>query len=277
MSKLTLENTATSSSIALLNAQESQRAIAGDTDVSAPITQDRGDVLLTQLTGSERATIVGDATGNRISNLAGYSSDPETALAEWAIDLEQTCHSQQGGAHQLVDDDRSETVDVVVENVTWQREMGQPFDVRYVVSVAFGDSPGSYTGLADETASPGSAATLAGQDMGTIVTKMVEIEQPFDEFAIAYADQFDNANSYVAGGGSTRRFTITGQITGATARNNFDDHVRSLVANNNTVTYNEAWPGRALDVIVNDYESTHEAGNTRLGDYNIELIEGRTL
>lgn len=277
MTNLTIENTETGDDVELYNVQESQRQIAGDTSVDSLFNSERGDALISQLTGSETAVVTGLATGNRISKNVEYSNDPEVALAEWALDLEATCHSRQGDAHTLVDDDRDDTRKVIVRDVMWQREQGSPFEVQYAATLGFGDSPVSFDAPDTETANPSSAATLDGVDMGTIAMKMVEIEQPVDKFSLAFAEEFDQANSWVADGGSTRSFTVTGEITGATERNDFDEHVRSLVGNNESVTYTEAWPGRSLDVVVGDYESTHEAGNTRLGSYNITLIEGRTL
>jgi hypothetical protein len=75
--------------------------------------------------------------------------------------------------------------------------------------------------------------------------------------------------------GATRRITIVGRATGTkTERNSFDQAIRDHIGQDTTVSYQTAFPGHSLDVMVANYESSRQAGRTRLGEYSLDLIEG---
>lgn len=258
----------------LWNVQEDRADTAGNIRVDSIVGDRSEDALLTGLESQESFEFIGRATGNRISLQSGYSDDPNVALAQWVSEMEAKVNGQQGRGYDLVHLDRDEEYNVVVENFSWSRTGGGRYEVQWNMVVNWGIGIMSLRQPAPISVNPTQTTKIGGYEIDGIESIQTTLSQEYQVYEIAFAEA--GQNELASNTGATRQIIITGQITGGRARRNqFDRNIRSLIGDDRTVTYEEAFPGRKFEVMVDSYNSAREAGVTRMGDFSIEMIEGR--
>lgn len=262
-----------SDALRLWQAQETKRNVQGNVQVDSVFSTDSDDTLLTGMEAQEQVVYTGLTTGNRLSNQSNYSDDRVEALAEWVADLETFVNGTQGTGWPLYDSDRERTIHGVVAGVGWQRSRAALYEVEWNIELIRGEGIMAQRAASPEAVSPQTRATLDRMDLGDLQQTQMEKQQPFEVYHEAFAEP--GSNPIKSQGGAVRTFTLSGRIAGEAARNEFDGHVRSLVGSDTIVPYESAFPGRTTPVMVRDFESTRESGQTRLGEYSIEVVEGR--
>ncbi|QCC57367.1 hypothetical protein [Natrinema thermotolerans] len=260
--------------IRLWNGQESRTQTQGNVKVDNLPASGSDKTLLTGLEASETVTYTGTATANRLSKLSGYSNDPETALAEWLVTAEATLNGRQGEGHDLVDDNRGRTIRGVLGVFGWQRSRGARYEVEWNLELVRGRGLMPYRSPSPPDPNPQEKAFLDGADLGSIRELQETKEQPIEPVPLHALSGPENYE-ILDDGGAQRSITITGEIAGDRL-DTFDDHMRSIVGRDQIVTFEEAFPGRSLEVMVQNYDSVRSAGRTRLGSYSLEMVEGRS-
>lgn len=263
-----------SDQLTLYQAQETNRSIQGNVTVKSPFNTSAENTLLTGLEAQERVDYDGLVTGNRLSSLPEWPDDRVQAIAEWTANFEAFVNGKQGTGWSFEDTDRDRDINIVIETAGWQRSRAAKYEVEWNLSAIRGNGQMEQETPAPGPVNPTQGATLDGYDLDDVQQTQLRKEQPFSIFTKAFADP--GSNGVKADGGPVRTFTLTGQIVGETYRNTFDDHIRSLVGSDTIVEYESAFPGRTTEVMVRDYESTRSAGITRLGEYAIEVVQGKT-
>lgn len=256
--------------IRLWQTQEDKNKTNGNVRIDSIYSEDSDLTLLTGLESIEELTYTGRATGIRLSKQQGYSSDPLTALAEWVVEMETFVNAKQGTGWTLDDNERGEQYNAVVQMFGWQRNKGAKFEVSWDLSAIWGQGAMVSSTRNPPSVNPSSAWTLDGTDLGSIDAYRQQKRQELKPYPIAFADA--GQNDVLSQSGAFRRIMIRGEKAGGL--NTFDNTMRSLVGQDQIVTFSEAFPGRDLNVMVKSYESTREAGRTRLGEYILEMIEG---
>lgn len=266
---VTLENTR------LWQVQENKSESQGNVRIDSIYSQDSDETLLTGLESQEKLTLTGETTGLRLSRQSGYSDDPLTALAEWVAEMETYVNGEQGSGWSLTDNERGDTKNVVVEMFGWQREAGQKYSVRWDLSAVWANGMMPSTNTPADSVNPKTSgtATLDGNDLGSIKSWRQQKKQQIEVYPIALADPGEN--EVLSKSGAFRQIILTGTKEGTQSeRNDFDDAMQNLIGQDTIVDYVSAFPGRTKQVMVKNYESTREAGLTRIGEYGLELIEG---
>jgi hypothetical protein len=244
-------------------------------DVAMTPTFDSNEAYLSGMTEVHNQSITGLATGSRLSRQSDFSSDPVTALAEWVQRVMALVDGQQGEGYTLTHDERGLETTVVLESFAWTRRGGESFEVEWELAYQIGEGIMVDRDTQPNTASPSSTWTLDGRDLQYPKEYREEKRQRLDTDAMLFADSAEQ-NVITDESSPVRTITITGRHTGTRSeRQAFDDHFRSLIGQDQIVTYESAFPGHSLDIMVNTYESVLEAGRTRVGDYALELIEGQ--
>lgn len=261
-------------SVTLWQAQEDKSNIQGEVDAQNPPTLDSEDALLSGLTIQEDVELTGLATGLRLSRQSGYSDDPKVALAEWVQNAIAFVNGNQGTGYTLQSTERDREIPGVVGSFGWVRSEGSPFEVDWDITFNRGEGVMAKSPIDPGPAQPQSVATLDGEELQGMKQWREQKQQKFDPAPVTLADSPDSTLQ-AADSGALRRIIITGTYTGSIAeRKAFDEHFQNLVGQDAIVPYQSAFPGHELDVMVNNYESTREAGQTRLGSYSLELYEG---
>jgi len=254
--------------------QEDRDSRQGNVDISNIPTFDSDEAYLTGMTEVHNTAISGRATGNRLSNQSGYSNDPVTALAEWVQEMMALLNGKQGTGYSLTHDERDRTANVILEGFGWTRTPGEKFELEWDLDYRIGEGIMVDEESTPGTASPSSSWSLDGRDLQHPVQYREEKRSRLGTDAMLFADTAEE-NVVTDESSPTRTITISGRQTGTIAeRKAFDEHFRGLIGQDQIVTYQSAFPGHSLDVMVNNYESVLEAGATGQGQYNLELIEG---
>ena len=257
----------------LWNVQEWRDSSNGSVRIDAIYGDNAEQTLLTGLESVEEIEITGTASGYRLANEGGYSNDPVTALAEWVAEVESYVNGRQGEGWTLEDTRTGDTQNSIIELFGFQREAGAKYEVSWDLSMVnaqamMADSPSS-----PEDVSPSTTATLDGIDLDSVDVWREQKRQDVEVYPIAFAQEGEN--EALANSGAYRQVMIRGERTGTyQERGDFDDSMKSLIGQDNIVTYSSSFPGREMDVMVKEYESTEEAGLTRIGEYILELVEG---
>lgn len=273
MPNLHLESSS-GTTVDLWQVQEDQDSRDGNVDVADIPSFDADESYVSGLTQQHEGTLSGLATGNRLSRQSGYSDDPVTALAEWVQRVMALHNGQQGTGLTLTHDVRNQSVNVVLSTFGWTRTAGDSLELEWNMEFRIGEGVMVDGETAANTAAPSSTWSLDGRDLQHPMQYREEKSQRVEVAEMAYADSPEE-NLVKDRSGVTRSITITGRHTGSRSeRKAFDDHLRSLIGQDQIVTYQSAFPGHALDVMVNRYDSLLEAGITRQGRYQLELIEG---
>lgn len=259
----------------LFTGQQSQVKGSGQVNVHSIHESSSEEALLTGFEQKESRVIPGRATANRISNQSGYSNDLSTALCEFAATLESFCNPEQGEGYTLTDDERGESVTVVVEQVSWVYKSDRSLDLRWEVTVRRSEGLMTSTSRNVESVSPGSTTTLDGNDLGH--TRQIHLTKKLGlrDYLVALANTPDD-NAALPEGGVTRQIDVSGDKYGSqSARNSWEDSLRALLGRDNIVTYSSGFPGRDLKVMLDEFDDTRTAGDTRITSYNLRVIEGQ--
>lgn len=262
--------------VRLWGADESTRATEAQLDVTSVPSQGSDETLLVSLESAGRATLTGRATGLRLTGRAGYPADPYAALAQWILEFQSLAAAEQGGGWQLADDERDDTIQAVVEGVSWSTAAGAPHEASWSLDAVRGEGVFVDETRSVDSATPGTTTTLAGHDLGTIDERQTERSLDVEATPIALADESETV--IVPQSGIVTEITITGRKAGTqSALRTFDDALRGLSGTQNTVTYQTGFPGTSHQVRVGNVDSTHNAGAPSTLDYGVTLYEGLSL
>lgn len=260
----------------LWGARESTNASEARLDVTSIPSQGSEETLVVGLESAETQPLSGRATGIRLTGQSGYSSDPETALSEWVQEFESLVIAEQGDGWALADDERDRSIDGIVTEASWTMAHGAPYEVRWSLSFDRGQGVLNDASRAPTTATPNATTTLGGTDLGTITERRMERTIDIGVTPIAFADESETILTPQSG--VTRRVTIAGRVTGSAASlRTIDDTMRGYVGDNTTRAYQTGFPGTSHDVLVDSYDSTHNAGSPALLTYAMTLFEGVAL
>lgn len=258
--------------IRLWQAQQDQTESRGDVDVKAFPNDDSDQALLVGLEALERLQYNGIATGLRLATNASYSSDPKTALAEWVAKIEALVDGKQGEGYTLVDDERSDNINVVIESFGWQREEGAALEVQWDMSVIWARGMMVSQDTTPDSVSPSQSWSLDGISLPPISSYRQTKDMQLEPVALPLSNPGEDDVKHQSG--AQRRILINGQVTDTEGLTTFDDQMQNRVGKDRIVTFSSGFPGRSKDVMINNYEGTREAGVTRMGEYVLELIEG---
>lgn len=260
----------------LYTGQESTNAVAGSPDVTQPPGQTPADALLVALEAVESASVGGRATGLRISRQSGYSSDPNTALAEWLQEFESLVHPEQGTGYDIVDDERDRTITATVTSVSWTFAYGEPFDARWTLDATRGEGVMPSSSRSPSSDTPTNSPTIAGEDLDTVTEKRTELRMAVDETPIALTGTADTV--ITPREGVVRTTTLAGRRSDTTANlRSFDDTLRGKVGGNQEVTYQTGMPGSSYTGVIGNYDSTYNAGTPALIDYALTFTQGNII
>ena len=237
---------------------------------------DSDEAILAALQHQEKVDMVGIATGNRLSGMSGYHSNPQTALAEWSVKLTSFVNGTQGEGMTLVNEDRGESYEGMFTRVGWQRQAGEKYQVAWDLTFIRGQNQMTSGDTSPPSVSPNSNPTFDGVSLGSIESWREDKKQAGGIYPIALADP--GGNQVLPSGGATRKVMITGKVEGDTAtRNSFDSTMKAKVGQDVTGTLDTGFPGRNLTCMLTNFEGTRKAGLTRIGEYSAEFMEGQTL
>ena len=261
-------------SLTLWQAQQAEVSTLGAVSATPSLGEDSENTFLTSIEQSGDLRYSGVVTGNRLSRQAGYSSDPVTALAEWVLDAERYVDGAQGTGYDITDTRTGRTRRGIIESFEWTRAAGAPLQVEYNLGVTLGEGTDPTGVTAPDPVGSETALSVSGQTIDTYREIQVEKSQNTDPVRRAFAED-PSDNDVLTDSGAEREITVVGRVSGSKAdRLAFDDALRSTIGQDEFITVTEPFTGRAFVGMINDYESSDEAGITRLGDFSLSVIEG---
>jgi hypothetical protein len=274
---LTLTDPVSGTTLELYNAQSSSNDRQGSVDVSPYTGFDSDQAFLSSLEQQGSFTIQGAVTGRRLSQLAGYSSDPQTALAEWAVTFEAFVNGAPGNGYTLTRGYRTGTdFTGIVETARWSRRGGESVELGYSLEFVRGQAAGVSEPVSPDSLGTATTWTVDGVSFAGIDEVSVEKSMPVDVYRRTFAEDPDD-NDLLNRAGATRRVSLTGQLVGdAASRNSTEDSLTSSIGNDEIVTVEDGFTGRTYDGMIESVENTDEAGRTRIGDVGVEFVEGTT-
>lgn len=264
--------------LTLWQAQQSTDAVESSPDVISVMGQDSDETLLTTLEAVESMTLTGLATGIRLTGESGYSSDPQTALSQWIQQFESLCWPSQGSGWSITDDERSRTLTVTVEDLSWTFSFGSPVETRWSLDITRGEavmdsearSPNSPSAAG---ATPNSSTTVDGNDIGTVTEKRTTRRIDLSPSPIAFGGTDETV--LVPDSGVVQQWTLTGRVSDTDSNlRTLDSDLRGLNGGNQSFTYQTGMPGGSYTAIMNSYDSTYNAGSTAHFDWAMTLTEG---
>jgi len=237
---------------------------------------DSDETFIISLTAEQTIEYSGKVTGIRLSKADGYSSDPLTALAEWVQVMETYVNGSQGDGYTLHNPDRDESYTGAITSFSWSRKRGAKFEVDWSLAFTVGDVVMESGEVVFDPANPGGSPSLGDVDLQDVGEMRQVKKQQVETTPIQFGTPEETLVQ--PNGGAMRRIIIVGRVTGTNAeRNNFNSTMKSYLAQNQAVTFSSGFPGRELNVVVNNFESTRSEGVTRLGEYALELVEGEVI
>lgn len=274
MSKPTITNRETGKSLDLVHVQDDKVTTQGQVEGMSVYYDDSDENYLYSLAMDEEISMTGIASGMYLSNQSGYSSDPSTALFEWFQKLLSLVNGNQGIGWDLDSTERDRTNIGVIESAGWQVNEAEPYLGQWDITFKRGEGVEG----AEDT-SPGSVSvsedwTLDGNDLGHLVSLREEKLQKWNQYEMALSESASE-NIQTTKTGAKRRITISGRIVGETQKNQFDNAMRDLISKDQVFTYDSGVPGHTLTVMPREFDSTRQAGWTRLGEYGLVLEEGQ--
>jgi len=271
---LTLSDPASGTSLELYNAQTLRNDRQAQVNASPFTGDDSEETYLTALENDGRIEIQGAVTGPRLARSASWPSDPQVALGEWAATLDAFVNGAPGNGFTLTLDYRNQSFAGVPETVQWTARGGEVWELGYSFTYLLGDAVGLTDPVTPTTASAGGDLVIDGTTIPSFREFSSQKEQPLNMARIAFADSPED-NTISTEGGVTRTLTATGQFAGdAAARNSFDAALKDTVGQDTLVDVQDPFTGRTYTGMISSYESTDEAGLTRLGEWGLEVIEG---
>lgn len=246
-----------------------------DPDVDAIYSMQTDETFLVGLEEQHSFRITGEASALRLAGHSRYSDDPLTALAEYAARLIAHVNGNQGTGWMLVNEFTESEMPIVIEEVDIIRERGSKYSFDYQVVAHVGSGMMPIRALDPASVNPQTPAKIAGQEMHEIEQQMIAVSQELRTHT--YAIHAVEENEIEARSGALRTFTIQGAIPGDEAyRQSFDEEITSRMGQNVMTTYESAFPGETVDVMIGSFDSTREAGRNQHGSYFLELFEGTT-
>lgn len=278
---ISLVDSGSGTSLELLGASESMSEAEADPDLFPyPNARSEENIIVT-LSQSEVVTLTGTASAMRLARDGSWPDDPVEALAEWVARFEQFVNGGQGDGYTLTDDDRNRQFNVFVGNLSWDRYLGEKFEVDWSMQLIRGGVVDHDVSYSPQSTSPDDTMGITSVDGTTHVLPSpgevrLERSQRFEYFPLPQFEDPDyDENEIVAIEGAVREVTIMGSIADdVQGRNEFDNEMREIIGGNNPVTLWLPFPGYAISGVVEHYDSIREAGHTRLGDYALTVIEG---
>lgn len=262
--------------VELLQVQEDRDSTQSNVDVFEAPTFEAAEAILLSLTRQRRAELQGIATGSRLARMEGYPDDRLQALAEWVQLLMAFNSPFQGDGHALVHEERGFEAGVVVTDTSWTRNAGDANEVLWNATIEQGEGIMQDRPVEPGEAAPQTAWSLSGpdgsMDLHSPTTYSETAQQRVDITEMLLAADADE-NIVVAQGGVVRRINIQGRVP-EPERAAFDAFMQEASGQNQEMTYQSAFPGHALGCMVEDFDSTLEAGVTSLGEYRLSLVQG---
>lgn len=271
-----LSDPASGTSLTLFGANSYNGSQNAEVDVSPPPGFKGDEAFLVSLEQEETITLQGAITAPRLTRTAGYSTDPETALAEWLVTFEAFVNGGQGDGYELTRTYRTgETYNGYITDAEWSIRGGEGYEAGWTLEFIRGQGFGVDNGVSPD--SVGSVGGNIGID-GTIAPTFTEFQmskqQEVSSARRLLADSPDD-NDLTSDAGVTRTITITGQIEGtATERATFESDITDTLGQDTRVGLVEPFTGRTFTGMLQAYEPTDEAGTTRLGEFGLTFIEG---
>ena len=261
-------------SVELWTAQTLANERQGQVDVSTFPGGDTDEPYLTSLAQEGQATIQGAVTGPRLARQSAYSSDPQTALAEWAVQFEAFVNGAQGDGYDLGREYRGDTFRGYISDLQWVRRGGEPLEVGFSLTFVRGQGVAVYDPPRAPAISPGGDLTLAGRAIPTLDEFSVQLQQSVSVARRTFAED-PGDNDLTSDGGASRLVTITGQVEGdEAARESFDADLTDSIGQDTLVTLSDPFTGRDLEGMIQSYSATDQSGQTRLGEFAVEFAEG---
>lgn len=238
---------------------------------------DPDETLLIGLEAVEEVSLSGKATGGVISQQPGYSSDRDTALAEWIHDFESLCSPLQGTGYTLVDDERNRSINVLVSEVSWNRKGGETGEVSWSLRATRGEGVMDVGGRsATSRVSIGTEALVDGgtsYNLGALREKRVTKSIKLKPYPIALTGT--DSVAIAAEEGVVRTVVYQGVKYGTMAElRSFDSAIRGLLGRDKTVVYEHVFPGHRQRVMLDNYDSYFREGQVSAMDYYLKAVEG---
>jgi len=258
----------------LYNTQQNMATRKSNPEVDAIYSRNSDEAFIVDLESEGRLQINGRASAIRISQNSSYSDDYSTALAEYAARLLAHVNGNQGVGWEVQNDYTNRDIPCVVESVEIIRRRSEKYEFQYSITILTGDGMMPDERITPETANPSTSATLAGEDLHEIEEMMITKSQRMKVHTYSTPRPVE-ANEIEALSGAQRNVTVRGIVPGdESTRKSFDDAIRDKIGVNETVEFDTAFPGSTYDVVIVNHDATREAGNTQIGQYNIEAVEG---
>jgi len=213
--------------------------------------------------------------GTYLADDSGWSSDAITALAEWAVKFEAFVNGGQGDGYELALDYSSDTYTGYITTAQWTRRGGDPYTLQYNLDFQRGTGFGVTNSVSFPSVSPTNTWTVDGTTIDTFDEIQVQKSQPAEVSRRSFATTPDD-NDITSSGGATRTIRIAGQVGGTqTERNTFESNIRDTIGQDTIITIEDGFTGRSFNGMVESYNRAEQAGRPRLGNFVIELVEGR--
>ena len=259
--------------IYLWNTQESTPSRQSDPRVDSVYSTPSDETFLIGLEEQEQISVQGSASALRIAGHSRYSDEPMVALSQYAARLLALVNGKQGDGWLFRNEVTGRDVQGVIEEVSIFDRRGAKYEFDYSVTFRAGQGMMPYKPIQPEPVDPSDTAYIAGQNLHEIEEQWINKKQKLKVYPFAMSE-FEE-NGITAQTGATREITLKGSIPGdESVRTEFDDTIRARTGQNITVDYESAFPGTTLEMMVSSFDTTRQAGWTRLGEYHLELVEG---
>ena len=228
-------------------------------------------------TQERQRSIQGRVTAPRRARESG-ESDWLQALANYADELESAVDEYQGEGYTLEDDIRNESLNCLLESVTWTLSGGNPYEIQFQaeIPIGLGTMQAQDTQPRNPTVNTGMdvAARVGGVDLPGLREMQVSRSIGLEKKAIFDADNAEN-NSLIADEGDQQVITFRGTLTGTESERRAVENDLKALQNGDKTTFETRFPGYSLDGFVTDYTSKIES---RMGDsmthFDLTFIEG---
>ena len=254
----------------------SREAVA---NITAEIGVDRAPLIHTE-TRNEATEVRGRVSAPRRARDDPDTSDWRQALANYVDLLESHVDEFQGDGYTYENDQLGVSKQAILESVTWELRPGQPYDIPFDVSIIIGRGV-----FGSESIDRRNPTVDLGQDTYLVVDGVAcpgmrqyrkTAEMDVDATPVFNRDSAED-NIVVPSSGVTETIVFEGTHTGdQSTRATADAALRDLLATQEPVTCDTAFPGYSLEGYVTAYNSTF---NARFGqdkhDYRLEFTVGQ--
>ena len=274
---LTLSDPDSGTTLELFNAQSLTDDRSAALDVSPPPGFDSDEPFLTSLEQGGTVPIQGAVTGPRLARNANYSSDPITALAEWAVTFEALVNGGQGDGYDLTRGYKTgDTFRGMIESATWVRRGGEPFELGYDLQFVRGQGANIAPPVSPDAVSPGGDYQLAGETIETLQELSVTKRQQVQAYRRTFAED-PSDNDLRADSGALREITVSGRVAGdASTRRAFEQSLQDSLGQDTLVDFRDAFTGRTYTGMIDAVAASDEATQgERLGEFDVAFVEGQ--